>query len=73
MVPSPIPAALERLVMTCIARDVSARPQSIAEIVDILESIQDAPVWTQQMAQAWWARCAPGLVEAQDARLWLPK
>jgi serine/threonine-protein kinase len=65
LVSSPIPAELERLVMRCISRDLSVRPQSVQEILEILESIRDVPLWTQQMAQAWWMRCAPGLVQAE--------
>jgi hypothetical protein len=61
-VPSPIPDELERLVMNCLSRDLSRRPQSVAEILEILESIRGVAPWTQQSAQAWWKRCAPGLV-----------
>ena len=55
----PLPQVLERLVMDCIARDPSQRPQSVAAILEILHSIKDVPPWTQEMAKAWWARCAP--------------
>jgi serine/threonine protein kinase len=63
LVPSPIPVALEGLVMNCISRDLSLRPQSVAEILEVLESIETLPGWTQHAARAWWVRCAPGLVQ----------
>jgi hypothetical protein len=63
VVPSPLPEALERLVMDCIARDISQRPQSVAAILEILDSIQDVAPWTQEMAKAWWIRCAPGSLQ----------
>ena len=66
VVPSPVPEALERLVMDCISRDISQRPQSVGAILEILDSITDVAPWTQQMAKAWWERCAPGSLGAQS-------
>jgi eukaryotic-like serine/threonine-protein kinase len=66
VVTSPLPEALERLVMDCIARDISQRPQSVAAILEILDAIENVPPWTQEMAKAWWVRCAPGSLEAQS-------
>jgi serine/threonine-protein kinase len=63
--PSALPEALESLVMDCVARDISKRPQSAAAILEILDSIENVPPWTQEMAKAWWIRCAPGSLQVQ--------
>jgi hypothetical protein len=73
LVTSPLPSELDRLVMDCISRDLAQRPQSVAAILEILESIHDVKPWTHQMAQAWWMRCAPGLVQAQGGQVGPPK
>ena len=38
LVPAPIPGALERLVMNSISRELSRRPQSVAEMLEILRT-----------------------------------
>jgi len=63
-VPHPIPPELDRLVMDCLAKDPAQRPGSVGVLLEVLHSIHDASPWTQQEAQAWWARCAPGLLRS---------
>ncbi len=62
----PVPEALERLVMDCIARDISQRPQSVAAILEKLDSFKDVPAWSQDMAKEWWMRRVPGSLEASN-------
>lgn len=49
----PIPAALETLVMACIARRPEDRPQSAAELNRALASLP-VPPWTEDDAREWW-------------------
>ena len=50
----PIPPALERLVLACLAKDPSARPQTARELSDALGSIEGADGWTEARAREWW-------------------
>jgi serine/threonine-protein kinase len=50
----PIPPALDRLVLQCLAKDPADRPQSARELSRRLAAIEDAGTWTEDHAQAWW-------------------
>lgn len=49
----PIPPALERLIMKCLAKDPARRPQSAAEMADALSWVT-ADAWGQKQASEWW-------------------
>jgi serine/threonine-protein kinase len=49
----PVPAALENLVMTCLAKRPADRPASAARLSDALAAIPGA-VWGQAEAGQWW-------------------
>ena len=49
----PIPAALDELVVACLAKDPALRPQSAREVSERLEAM-DAGAWTQARAREWW-------------------
>jgi tRNA A-37 threonylcarbamoyl transferase component Bud32 len=51
---NPIPPALERLVLTCLAKKPNDRPSSAAELSRALAAIDVAP-WTEEQAREWWA------------------
>jgi eukaryotic-like serine/threonine-protein kinase len=59
----PIPAALDELVLSCLAKDPAARPQSARELARRLADVQCRDVWTEDRAKAWWAAYRP-----EDAR-----
>jgi serine/threonine-protein kinase len=50
----PIPAALERLVLACLAKKPEDRPQSAAELARLLAGVEGEP-WSEARAREWWA------------------
>ena len=54
-----IPPELERIVMRCLARDPTGRPQSALEVDEALATLS-VPPWTAAEAAEWWrVRGAP--------------
>jgi serine/threonine-protein kinase len=55
----PIPAALDRLVLSCLAKEPAKRPQSARELSSRLAEIESTHAWTQDRARDWWATHRP--------------
>jgi eukaryotic-like serine/threonine-protein kinase len=55
----PIPAALERVVMACLAKRPADRPQSAKELSQRLLAVGGLEPWTEERAREWWARHEP--------------
>ena len=55
----PIPAALDDLVLSCLAKDPAQRPQSARELSTRLAEVEGASGWTQDRARAWWMTYQP--------------
>ena len=49
-----IPAELESLIMDCLAKTPSARPQSMREISRRLSSMRNSERWCTSAAEQWW-------------------
>jgi tRNA A-37 threonylcarbamoyl transferase component Bud32 len=49
-----IPSELEAIVMSCLAKDVEARPQSADELAQRLAAVRMGAEWTQSRAREWW-------------------
>ena len=69
----PLPATLEELVLSCLEKEPSRRPQTARALLERLEHLPDVGVWTQADACARWeeraARCdlpGPGPPEASS-------
>jgi eukaryotic-like serine/threonine-protein kinase len=50
-----IPAALEALVMSCLAKSPSDRPQNIAQVEERLSAAMTSDPWRQEQSREWWA------------------
>ena len=55
----PIPAALDRLVLACLAKSPEDRPQSARELLRCLDEIGVPSGWTEARARDWWAAHQP--------------
>jgi serine/threonine protein kinase len=54
-----IPSALNELVLSCLAKDPAARPQTARELACRLASVEGANDWTDDRARDWWASHQP--------------
>jgi eukaryotic-like serine/threonine-protein kinase len=50
-----IPAAYDEMVLACLAKNPSQRPQSADELAERLERCTGETVWTEGQAREWWA------------------
>jgi serine/threonine-protein kinase len=62
-----IPAALDRLVLDCLAKDPNLRPQTARELASRLEGIEGDGQWTERRAREWWERYQPVAAPGRDA------
>ena len=58
----PIPAALDQVVLACLAKQPDQRPQSAGEVGRLLLSaLAEGERWTEERAEHWWQRHHPEL------------
>jgi len=50
----PIPPALDRLVLSCLAKNPAERPQSARDLSQRLAAIDGGSPWTDDRAREWW-------------------
>ena len=55
----PVPAALDTLVLSCLAKDPHDRPQSARALSSRLAEIDGTTAWTEDRAREWWAVYQP--------------
>ena len=55
----PIPSALDRIVLSCLAKDPAQRPQTAKDLASRLASIDFNSPWTDDRARSWWETYRP--------------
>jgi hypothetical protein len=55
----PVPAELDELILSCLAKDPALRPQSARELSRRLDQIPVIAPWTEERAAEWWSRHEP--------------
>jgi serine/threonine protein kinase len=55
----PIPAALDHLVLSCLAKEPAERPQTARELSHRLAEVEGAGAWTEERAREWWGQHQP--------------
>ena len=58
----PIPAALDRLVLSCLAKDPANRPQA-KDLSRALADVAGESAWTEEQARDWWAMHLPAFAQ----------
>jgi serine/threonine-protein kinase len=64
---STVPAALDDLVLRCLAKKPADRPQTAEDLATALAAVPLASPWTPERAQAWWDANLPGSAPARSA------
>ena len=57
----PIPAAFDRLVLACLAKNPAERPQSARDLSRQLAEVDGVSPWTEDRARQWWDVYQPGV------------
>ena len=64
----PVSPELERLILKCLAKDPSARPQTASRLAQALEFIP-TEAWSEDQARRWWESNARPAISADSAVL----
>ena len=64
----PIPKQLDAIVLACLAKDPSERPQTARELARRLEAVPVSGEWTPELARAWWETNQPVGRHAENNR-----
>jgi serine/threonine-protein kinase len=57
-----IPAALDEIILACLAKDPAERPQTARELAHRLSTVELKAEWTEERARGWWALHQPAEV-----------
>ena len=66
---SPMPDALDEVVLDCLAKDPAARPQSAIALAERLVAVPFAQPWMESLAWEWWETKRPSSERWVDARV----
>jgi serine/threonine-protein kinase len=56
---APVPEALEQLIMDCLDKDPTNRPQSARALREALDAVELPHPWTENEARIWWTNHRP--------------
>ena len=59
---NPVPQKLEGIVHACLKKEPGDRPQSVAELSEMLGEVSCDEKWTTGRAESWWAEHLPSLL-----------
>jgi serine/threonine-protein kinase len=62
----PIPPALDRLILSCLEKDPSRRPQSAEQLDVLLDGCEVETPWTPERAREWWDAHEPAAAGSRD-------
>ena len=70
-----IPPALDSIILACLAKFPEERPQTAADLSQMLATALPAPAWNEELAHRWWDRHHPegSRVEQTDSHRILTK
>jgi tRNA A-37 threonylcarbamoyl transferase component Bud32 len=63
---SPLPDALDQVILECLAKDPAARPQTAAALAERLVALSLARPWTESSAWEWWETNRPASERSPD-------
>jgi serine/threonine-protein kinase len=69
----PIPAALDQIVLSCLAKDPADRPQTARELSRRLAAVEGASAWNDDRARDWWTRHQPAASERRPDGVLAPR
>jgi serine/threonine-protein kinase len=64
----PVPAKLEKLILQCLEKDRSKRPEDARAFVTALDACDDVAMWSQAEAERWWQGRPRALERAKKSR-----
>ncbi|WP_051979431.1 serine/threonine-protein kinase [Edaphobacter aggregans] len=63
-----LPSSLEAVILRCLAKDPAGRPQSSAELGQLLADCEGVGIWTRQDAERWWRVHLPNSFSDKDSQ-----
>jgi len=68
----PVPSDLEALILSCLAKEASERPQSASALLGQILSCSSYGEWSDDAARAWWQEKAEGLRDLRREEMETP-
>ena len=59
----PVPAELDRIVLSCMDKKAASRPQNMDSRAEMLSTSEAGHPWTRELAWEWWEQRLPDLCE----------
>jgi serine/threonine-protein kinase len=66
--PQPVPAAMDHVVLACLAKDPAARPQTAGELSARFADAAGTARWSETRARGWWREHQPAAAAGIESR-----